>query len=437
MSILGVRQVENFQPDLNEYWNKNITLGIDPYIHFLLNSKKQKTGFIQIEYEVELVLMICVQENTTLQEIQSELEIVPIPKDPYLGFWINSEKERTVRSLNPSLHGPVGLCLSNDFLIYGTSPENAWFYWEPVSRATNSICQISQSHLITFFKTSDLVLQPLQSQPTRKYQEVTQSVDATLVFGIVDSKNLSPASDLVARELKLIQSTFKSCEKTISAECITIWSETIKSYLPADADIGYISLLYVLKFSGTLIKNIKLSIIHQGSNFFEIKLSGFAKLNSLPVTIQIYHGPTSVYDKPAAPTYFWDLVLKSLYEADAFFYFGHAGIGQNLKLATIIEHHQKNQNYRKRNSDLFMGIFNCEGFSYFGYDLESLFTSAKKTKKNLYLISSSGVEVRSDAMLGFYEQILEKTFTNPKLLVQHMSDFVSSKDFLTYQHIQF
>ena len=419
-------------PKLESYWASNIHFGDDPYVAALTSYSNRRAEMDQITYQSQVLATVCAPLPLASEVLFQQLSNLFYPVDPYLGFWVNTENERTVRTVKNRSTGLIPNCLSDDFLIYGTSPDYGWYYWQPIHRRQNAICKIENQTLITQFNVQSIL--PVSFNPNIKM--FTESVDMklqtlTAVFGQVERLgNLALSYRALAED---IQNILKQCQT--QNESLACYS-AFQNYLTSKAkmlDDGQIGLIHFLKNYTELTQTENVKVRFVSDNYFSLQLNGKNKANQNRTSLLLYGGPTGIFQSYKASTEYWDLVASSLYESDLFLYFGHAGTGKNLSLNTILQN-TKLKNLKPRSKDLNLGIFNCEGYSYYGWDLNSIFKKDDKSY-SINMVASSGVEVSSLFISAYVENFLK--FKNMKVgdFVENMSKYVQSDDFLSFQKI--
>jgi hypothetical protein len=426
LKILDTSLIQNNLPTLDAYWNNNIHYGENPYIKYLLTLKPENQKYARIKYQIDLAFSICADQKSTDSDIITQLESIPLPRDPLLTYWINSKTERSTRQIKGVGSGIVPNCISDDFLIYGTSPHYGWFYWEPRNESLAVKCEISQAQLIT--KMSIKVLSNLNPNKHEKVFSQDAKITGSVIFGVVENPSLNTSDKILL--LSEIKARFDQCAKLDINDCIQTWSN-IKG-----TETGQRNLLSFLQYTSALFSKIEFKVLKSDSKFFIIQLNAISKFSKKLVQIDLYHGPTSTFKSLLAPTEYWNFVKKTLYKSDFLVYFGHAGLGDNLDLKTIQKFSVDKKNYAKRSTDLNLGIFNCEGFSYYGFGYSSLFKNDSKAPNHEYILSSSGVEVRSHFLLGYIEQLLNGNINNFEVFKKAMAAYVKSQDFLNFQSIK-
>lgn len=420
-------------PALPAYWNPNVSIGSDPYILHLTKNNNGLKKFRKINYSVQLLFSFCTQSSTSTESIAVEMAKIPVPIDPYLGFWINERRERIVTK---TLKGPVDDCLSNDFLIYGTSPEYAWFYWEPISRS-RAACKITNTKLVTNFLIKNI--KPVEPTSLNETQPKisTKKISATLVFGTVENPK-NEKSTLSAKEfLRLVMAVNDRCKTQDSAQCMSYYSEFSNAPKTVRLEAGQFQLLIFLKYLNVLLDHPQIKISESDEKYFIANISGPSKSDRHDVDLKIYYGPTSLFKSLMAPKNYWKLLQDSFYNSDLVLYYGHAGLGKNLEFAEIEKQAGTKKKFKARLNDLYLGIFNCEGFSHFGHDLDKLFKNSYRKKNIVHFITTSGVEANVLFMLGYMEQILKKLNIEPNQFVKDFSPYIQSSDFLIYQKLSY
>lgn len=423
-------------PELESFWGPNISLGSDPYVKELVSHSGQSVLVKKIDYQTNVIVTICAPLPLSTGTLYSQLENLFYPLDPYLGFWINGKNERKIITAKNLKSGLVPICLSQDFLIFGTAPEYAWFYWQPVHRDGARLCRIEDKTWVTSFKIEKLENIPLKKETTLFSSNASDEIKIAAVFGQVsDSSNKRiKAYDNLYND---IQAIFDRCQR--GQERMACYSE-LEYYFRKnqfDLDPGQKSLIDVLKFYAAMVSNHKLTSKKINESYLQFNLTGLSNFDQKMVSFSVYAGPTGVFNSYLASADYWNFVLTSFYQDDVFLYFGHAGVGQNLALRTVLERSTvKASSFKKRTKDLNLGIFNCEAYSYFGWDLNLLFENNSKTKNFVNLVASSGTEVSASFVSAYIENILKAKDVKVESLIENLAGYVLTDDVLMFQKIQ-
>jgi hypothetical protein len=160
-----------------------------------------------------------------------------------------------------------------------------------------------------------------------------------------------------------------------------------------------------------------------------LQINGKLADSLMPIEISVYLGSTTLdYGPPASKEY-----TKFTYEAfknfDAVSYVGHAGLGSNMNMSELQKLWTRDKlKIFSRLNPLWIGLYNCEGVSHFGFDLDKIF---KENKIKAIETFTSGVMSGPDFPL-FQLMILNKVFSNESVAISNIitNDF-SSKEFLT------
>jgi hypothetical protein len=136
---------------------------------------------------------------------------------------------------------------------------------------------------------------------------------------------------------------------------------------------------------------------------------------------------------PRASKAYVSTLHTALKDSNAIFYVGHAGLGHNFLIEDFTKlWKQDHLPAFKREHPLWVGIYNCEGFSYFGFDQESLF---KPGKFDLYMTASSGTEAGAKYPLAQLS-ILNDLYAGKKVdVTKTMALYVQSREFSTITRV--
>ncbi len=415
-------------PVLDKFWPESRGDSSDPYIQFLQGQGVGQTEVIRFSYKTRINFFMCNKKKLTPDSIVNVLNTITVPKDPYIGFWINTKEEREeLKRSNKTISKPY--CLSFHYLNFGR-PEEAWFFWTPTQHYKSKGCQTENHPLITKFRFNYV---PTKIDTQMSWEDARSELNGSIFFGFVNVDSEIFFTPSPASITKLITHTLNLCKNITVPLCLTEWNNKIKELSNKPLEIGSQHLINFLKYFPieNSINEIKTSEI--GSNYFILSLKAKNKISKKIIHAKIYYGPTSLYDPLLAPKKYWEKMRQSLLEDDFLFYTGHAGIGANLKWETIDQQTNAGAKIIPRQKPLYLGIFNCEGLSYYGFDYDKLFA----TKNNLYFLSTSGVEVNFSFTYAFLSYLSKKNHFDSRELKNEIDPYVWSRDFLGFQILRY
>ena len=429
-SIAADEQLE--VPTLDEFWNSNISWGQSDYIHFLKSISGSSSPFAKINFSVLTNISACYDKSILKTDADLFLLIqkIPIPKDPNLGFWINSKSERTQLKIKDGIgfSGVVPNCLSKDILIYKTSPDYAWYYWQMGLEMADTACT-KNTALLTKYGV-ELVKTHAQLNEDNYFLK-NRIKNISLFFG--QNRTRTPAHPYLYSKdfLKKMVKASAECKKIELKDCLLIWESRFQ--LSGDVfDLRAQSTIENIKFIHVFLKDITLKIHKSGPDYFLLTLTGKERLKNKAYKINIYYGRTGNSQNANSNEFYWSHMYTELLKTDALFYIGHAGAGRNLSLKNILAGRRFSLTLPNRKQDLLLGVFNCESHAYFGYDLFDVFEPSKSFE--LRFFASTGVGTNS----LFVTTLLESIFTETSLLTtkNRLSNLVKTQDFLVFQHLK-
>ncbi|MBY0412580.1 MAG: hypothetical protein K2Q18_00370, partial [Bdellovibrionales bacterium] len=394
-ALLAYRGPIKFKVSSGTY---GLDLDIDEYLpldryknsdHYILNAmrdgltKKSQKALI-IKYTVELMIADC--------SPKSVLENTPIvlPLDPFLSMWVGKKEDRSKRAIGPFILPQVSNCNTSNMVIFG-GPEVGWYFWSPLNGEGKACAERG----VVTPKISVIAEMPKSPALSKKFFQTKGPLKFSAIFGEVDSsdfytpKNIEVIKDFVEKNLL-------GCMKDLSQKCMESWT----SYLVLQKDGKFLepgihSFLSFLKYLNSSVEmtSFKKNSTHnlEEMNFV---IAGKLKSSRKEIEIQVFFGKTNL-DFQSRPSKSYLLFTHEAFkEADIISYVGHAGLGKNM-LTTELSKRWEVQKIPpiKRDKPIWLGVYNCEAASYFGFDLNLLFKSkSMKVLETLTSGSNSGAE---------------------------------------------
>jgi hypothetical protein len=391
---------------------------------------KADDSALLIPYQSELLIADCTPNGF------QKAAPVELPLDPFLSFWLEKKENRKSRAFNRGKLDAMSNCLSSELVEFGT-PEIDWFFWSPVMPKTDAAgktvkCQIDGPMKI--YQPEILTAKAVEPTPalTPEFFGSLKEFKSTAIFGVISRSEYFVKVD--ALKLKdLIESTESACKKAKNVPtCMTAWE---KALTPVEGkpfyEPGTYHFLTFLKYLHTLVSVDQLSLEKTGAPDQEIllKYRGHFIDSTMPVAGTIYFGTTNLDYGPRASKAYVSTLHAALKDSNAVFYVGHAGLGHNFRIEEFTKlWKQDHLPAFKREHPLWVGIYNCEGFSYFGFDQESLF---KPGKFDLYMTASSGTEAGAKYPLAQLS-VLNDLYAGKKVdVAKTMTLYVQSREFST------
>jgi hypothetical protein len=329
-----------------------------------------------IHYQIELMVADCSEKTETLKK-------TILPLDPFLSFWIEQKNKRLPRGTPPVRLEGISNCLSDEILLFGNA-DVSWYFWSPLKCHLDA--QVTYSPEIN----------ELEKLPKIKNlkEDFLSSPDLKLsaIFGIIDSSSYFAPID-IQKMKNLSFQKLTQCQKiNVIAECLTLWKDALgpqkddKYFEP-----GAFHFFNFLKFLNTFITIKKIKMAEDQSPVdILISLEGTLIDSGTPVVFDVYYGKTSLDYGPRVSMNYLKLLHDSFNHYDSISYVGHAGLGQNLKVEVLNKLWKEEKlSPVMRSKPLWLGIYNCQAFSYFGPDLKGLF---KKGTFRLFLTETTGMD---------------------------------------------
>ncbi len=407
-----------FRAPINILKSDDTTYGssfkIDEYLHRGLaraeyTQKAIARGYVKAEDEA---LLITYESSVVVADCNSKEWLsspqIALPLDPYLSLWIEDNSTRQPRSFGQKKLDRVSNCSSNEIVLFGNSDVN-WYFWSPLARklCPQKITQVYRPD----FKLESVIAKPQNLQ--KDFFKVSDHISFSATFGVISDDDLFFKNNISQIKSILVKNIEACRENQLIPECLSLWDNLLgpqgdkKFYEP-----GAYHLFAFLKYLNSLTRIDSFEILEIQKNSSDILLKMKAKLldSAVPIEISIYYGHTSLdYGPRVSKTYIKHL-YQSFKQADSMSYVGHAGLGENLKIENIQKlWKEEHLSHFERQKPLWLGIYNCEGFSYFGFDIEQLF---KKNAFDLYLLESSGTEAGAKfplAQLSILNSIFSKS----------------------------
>jgi hypothetical protein len=402
-------------PAMSAYIKRALTRGhVDQSDHALL-----------IHYQSKILIADCSPNGLVPSQIL-------LPRDPYLSLWIEDKVKRKPRSFGPYKLDHVSNCSSREIVLFGNYDVN-WYFWSPVSNGKGE-CQRDDNKM--YSPKIAAVNEVEKIEPIHKTFFKSQSLKVAAIFGIVDQSELFVKNDFLFIK-KSVADAFNHCKKLNSVPaCLTQWSDLTKAqsnkkyYEP-----GAFHFFNYLKYLNTLVRIDKVSVtdVDVNSNEVYLKVSGKLIDSNTPIELVSYYGKTTLDYGPRVSKLYLKLLRDSFQEFDSISYVGHAGLGQNLNMRTLNKFWGEDKLTQvSRTKPLWLGIYNCEAFSYFGFDLDTIF---KPGFKNVVLTETIGTDSGSKFPLSQLS-LINNLYSNhaqdsSRDIQKVMGRYVSGRDFLT------
>lgn len=413
---------------IDSYLPKERGTGITEYTQNALKRALTRADdkAIEVTYAIELMLSDC-----TPAGFLSKNHVVSLPLDPYLSLWLEKKSQRSPREFGPFKMEASSNCSSYEISLFGNSDVN-WFFWSPVDKNTDKECKIESKNALISPEIKNIETVAVTPKLTKSFFQKREFFKYSAIFGEIDTSEMfAPINYSVLK--KSINDNFTLClNSKIVPECLTGWN----TVLGAQADKKYhepgtYSYLVFLKHLNTLVKISSFQFSNDVDPKREIILSikGQLRDSLTPIELSIYMGRTTLDYGPKATKSYSQFTHEALKEADSIAYVGHAGLGTNLNISELQKLWKRDGlKDLQRGTPLWMGLYNCEGVSYFGFDLDKIFK--KKSIKVIETFTSGTISGPEFPL--FHLLTINKIFSNEDVRISDIIKIESnSKEFLT------
>lgn len=379
-----------------------------------------------VHYETKVLIADCSETSFLSQK-------VILPLDPYLSLWMDAASSRKPRTLGAESLAQVSQCSANDIVHFGTA-DSGWYFWSPRS-PKHGPCVMDPARIY-----HPEFLHPQELRKISTFDPTffkSRNFRMTAIFGLVSaSKNFRPIDYEALRSS--IRENLRSCKNaSLIPRCLSSWSGLLSAHEGKYYEPGLYNFLGFLKLLNTIaeIETFELGRDRQTQSEIMVNLRVKLRHSQAPIEIETYFGRTSL-DHGNVTANYAKLLVESFRNADIVSYLGHAGLGKNLNMESILELGEQHHIGKvERIKPLWLGIYNCEAFTYFGFDLDMIF---KKGEQDLLITQTSGKEVGPEYVLSQLF-ILDRTLDAKELPAPKVEtvfgNYVNTKDFLTVLRI--
>ncbi len=260
-----------------------------------------------VDYEVEIEAIGCSESE---QALALDLAIV-LPSDPYLAYWAVPADKRVQRSWR-SVSAKVNPCADNEMADL-PSPEYYWYFYDPYAEGCAPVIE-RNAYVNSQLQLTEEGRLSNQVQIDHEKLRALDEIKISLVFGYIVHDEQYAGLNQVALAIQSGASGLgpeTSAWDTSSAQFLWLWNK-----LDTFLDIGSKA---VEVADGALIVHAQGRFRGTGQKF----------------TLSFYLGPTDLYGP--IPTNHWSHTLSSMLKSDVFIYAGHSGLGENLRINTIVD----------------------------------------------------------------------------------------------------
>lgn len=360
----------------------------EPYILKAIKKGQTKSQdeAVEVKYQAKLKVASCALKNEPVNLEQVQLNL---PLDPFLIYWAVPKKDRektTWRNVSTDYINPCSISELADY----NSPGYYWYFWKTDKNAKKFNCHkyLTKNKYINKVK---LLVKKSKLTSSVRETNLSKSKKIAIIYGHLNhyQKPKSLNDFVVFLENDFLPKNYK---KILTSDEISFFNfiRNLKSFL-------------VLKNKRFLIKedSIITSIIDEKGRSFEI-----------------FFGPTDTFDKQKEAKH-WKFFLKALKEKELILYWGHSGLGENLKISNLM----KSLGEKKiQLGDQFKGIvyLGCYTYSYFGDELRKLLN-----KKATFVYTGTAIIDGYRVMAGVLKDLFFPT----------LKKLTRKKDFLIFERI--
>jgi hypothetical protein len=317
------------------------------------------------DYELRFKLAICGRG----QDPGTELH-VPLPPDPWLAYWyVPAERHRPLRYYRE--RAVTNPCADNDFADL-PHPYYYWYDWLPTRHGRDDDggrfdCRrwLHAGVDYDYFAVALEHTGRANHDFSRLRRELSATPEAplraTILVGAVDHS----VTDLgLAGWQKLIGDGLAGALNQRTTAARKQWAE----HPPRErGTAAFLELLAQL--AEVLAIDGHSSTLEDGNLLVEVR--GRLRKSNRPMCVRAYLGMTDVFG-PQPPNH-WPIVRRALAEDHLIVYWGHSGIGENLRLTQVENNlhvtHAQLQSELERSPLRLVAFISCYSYMYFGQDL--------------------------------------------------------------------
>ena len=379
--------------EIDDLSSKKVDI-LDPYIQKAIDRGKttKEDKALKVEYSLKLSVASCLSKKDKNSLLKKDIFL---PIDPYLIYWGIPKSERVKTNwLNISTE-TINPCSSTELADYN-SPGYYWYFWSTDEMVDGKSCadylsQVGHIEKVKVQINKEQTVESTAKFPPRQFKKIS------IIFGLMDHYN-KPRS--LEKLLKMVE------EKNFSMAKKKLFTRDEQSFLKLVENLKGIFDLREIK--GSIKEKILL-----------LEVSAATKKSKENVTIEIYFGPTDTFD-PDLGAKHWSYLKRSLIEKDLMIYWGHSGLGENLKIQNM-EQALKLENILKTNNIktqtfVYLG---CYTYSYFGLDI-------KNALQNRTLVTTGAALFEGDRVIP---GILQMLMGNVE------KSLLKAEDFIIYEEI--
>lgn len=361
----------------------------DPYMlqAIQIGKTKKTDDALKISYIAKLKGYYCGPKKFA-SDIQAAL-----PTDPYLIYYSVAPKDRLFFKWRDSKF-TINPCADPEYADI-PHPYFYWYFWDPYKKGKDSNkksfeCKNLISKNEDFYKTTieqSSTLKPLAELGLTSFLKENKSpLKISVIFGVLDTKaKLFDKVDFFKKN--------RSYKSTL---------QFINQLSLEKTELGAASYLAFLK-EISLVVDIKKFKLNKTNQIVEIQ--GLLKTSQAKINIEVFFGHTDLLS--SFETEQWLFLKKSFQKSDFIMYYGHSGLGLNLKISNVLEYTKtKPENLFKKSKKYQMtAYFSCYSYGYFGEDYVALRKATNSNFKTDILLSAIAFDNKEKGPLGLLSYI--------------------------------
>jgi hypothetical protein len=351
---------------------------------------------VQIEYRIRFKAAICGRDSDPPPVVQ-----VPLPPDPWLAYWhVPRDRHRPLRYF--ASRAVTNPCADDDFADL-PHPFYYWYDWLPTRHGPDDDgrafdCR-SWLRPGTDFHFFDVKLERVAAA-SHDFQRLRGQLGqgpltATVLVGVTDHAVTDPQ---LSRWRAHLDGGGGAPLPDRAAAALEAWTTQ-----PArEGGTGsYLRLLEELRAVMSVERHA--SAIDDGYLLTEVE--GRLLRSGRPLRLRAWLGLTDIFG-PRPPRH-WRILRRALAEDQIVIYFGHAGIGENFRLAQIEQHlglsHPQMSAELRRSPLRLVAFLSCYSYMYFGQDL--LAAGAQRGSGTTFIFTGIGRPKREAGPLAVLDLI--------------------------------
>jgi hypothetical protein len=344
-----------------------------------------------VEYEARMRLAICGRGQDPPDKLR-----VPLPQDPWLAYWyVPATEHRPLRyHQDRAVTNP---CADDDFADL-PHPFYYWYDWLPTrhgpdddGRAFDCRPLLQKGDQYDFFELALERSGASERDLSRLRSQLGQGlITATIIVGAVDHKALD------------LQPGFWEGLLGQAGDGSLPERARLARRRWERAPVREIGTRNFLELLDELRRVVKVTS-HQTRSDGEallVEVRGALRASRRQVRLRFWLGLTDVFG-PRPPTH-WRVLRRALADDQVVVYWGHSGIGENLRLSRIEQHlnlsHAVVAGELRRSPLRLVAILSCYSYMYFGQDL--LAAGAERSDGAYFLFTGTESARREAGPLG-------------------------------------